>query len=194
MVPMNSGFVDGGAAANGSIETAMNESLLLRAYHEYEWELLRFLGRRLGSPTLAADIAHDLYEKLLRTEANPPVRDRRAYLFTMAANLATDHIRVEKRRGEILAEAGGAVWRQAEDRTPERYAAAKAELAQMEAVLATLPERSRRVFMLARFDGLSQPQIAVELGIGVTTVYKDLKHVLSALTEARRRFRDGPGA
>ena len=88
----------------------MRESLLLRAYHEYEWELLSFLGRRLGSRSLAADIAHDLYVKLLRSDEDPSVRDRRAYLFTMAANLATDHIRVEKRRGEILAEARSRCW------------------------------------------------------------------------------------
>ncbi|MAO54652.1 MAG: RNA polymerase subunit sigma [Rhodospirillaceae bacterium] len=170
----------------------MHESLLLRAYHEYEWELLRFLGRRLGSRSLAADIAHDLYVKLLRTEGEPPVRDRRAYLFTMAANLATDHMRVEKRRGEILAETDGAAWRQSEDLTPERHAVARAELAEMDAVLAALPARCRRVFFLARFDGLSQPQIAAELGIGITTVYKDLKAALAALTEARRRFQGGP--
>lgn len=168
----------------------MHESLLLRAYHEYEWELLRFLGRRLGSRSLAADIAHDLYVKLLRADDDPSVRNRRAYLFTMAANLATDHMRVEKRRGEILAESDDAVWRQTEYLTPERHALARAELTHMEAAIAALPDRCRRVFLLARFDNLSQPQIASELGIGVTTVYKDLKTALSTLIEARRRYHD----
>lgn len=170
----------------------MNESLLLRAYHEHEWELLRFLGRRLGSRSLAADIAHDLYVKLLRADDEPPVHNQRAYLFTMAANLATDHVRVEKRRGEILAESDDAVWRQTEDLTPERHALARAELAHMEAAIVALPDRCRRVFLLARFDDLSQPQIAAELGIGVTTVYKDLKTALNTLIEARRRFHDDP--
>jgi RNA polymerase sigma factor (sigma-70 family) len=170
----------------------MNESLLLRAYHEHEWELLRFLGRRLGSRSLAADIAHDLYVKLLRADDEPPVHNRRAYLFTMAANLATDHVRVEKRRGEILAESDNAVWRQTEDLTPERHALARAELAHMEAAISALPDRCRRVFLLARFHDLSQPQIAAELGIGVTTVYKDLKTALNLLIEARRRFHGDP--
>ncbi len=168
----------------------MRESLLLRAYHEYEWELLSFLGRRLGSRSLAADIAHDLYVKLLRSDEDPSVRDRRAYLFTMAANLATDHIRVEKRRGEILAEADGVVWRQAEDLTPERHLMAKAELSHMEAAVADLPERCRQVFFMSRFEGLSQPEIAQRMGIGITTVYKDMKRVLDALVRARRQFRD----
>ncbi|MEQ9557398.1 MAG: sigma-70 family RNA polymerase sigma factor [Rhodospirillales bacterium] len=169
----------------------MRETLLLRTYHEYEWELLSFLGRRLGSRTLAADIAHDLYIKLLRTEDDPAVRDSRAYLFTMAANLALDHLRVEKRRGEILAEADGLVWRASEDLTPERHVMAKAELAHVEAAIRALPERCRRVFHMSRFEGLSQPEIAGRLGIGITTVYKDLKFALDTLVKARRRFREG---
>ena len=83
----------------------MRESMLVQAYREHEWELLRFLARRLGSMHLASDIAHDLYVKLLGAADHPDIRDRRAYLFSMAANLATDHLRVEGRRREILAEA-----------------------------------------------------------------------------------------
>ena len=127
----------------------------------------------------------------------PAGRDSRAYLFTMAANLALDHLRVEKRRGDILAEADGLVWRASEDLTPERHVMAKAELAHVEAAIRALPERSRRVFHMSRFEGLSQPEIAGRLGIGIT-VYKDLKRALDTLVKARRRFREGvsenPGA
>lgn len=167
----------------------MRDSLLLRAFHEHEWELLRFLGRRLGSPTLAADIAHDIYEKLLRAGEHPAVSDARAYLFGMAANLATDHLRVEKRRSEILAEADGLVWRDADDLSPERHALARAELTYLEREIAGLPVRCRQVFHLSRFEGKTQPEIADALGLGLTTVYKDLKTAIDVLVRARRRFR-----
>lgn len=171
----------------------MSESLLLRAYREHEWELLRFLARRLGSANLAADIAHDLYAKLCGVADHPDIRDRKAYLFGMAANLATDHLRVERRRSEILAEADGLVWRQTDELTPERHVLARAELRFLEAVVAELPERARQVFRLSRYEGRSQAEIADALGIGVTTVYSDLKAVMAALTRARRRFRAGSG-
>ena len=63
----------------------MTDSGLLQAYREHEWELLRFLARRLGSPAMAADIAHDLYAKLLGQTQPPQIRDSKAYLFGMAA-------------------------------------------------------------------------------------------------------------
>ncbi|MCG8595782.1 MAG: sigma-70 family RNA polymerase sigma factor [Kiloniellales bacterium] len=167
----------------------MQDSGLLQTYREYEWELLRFLGRRLRSPSLASDIAQDLYLKLLDAKEPTAVRDRRAYLFSMAANLARDHLKVEKRRSEILAEIDGLVWRRTEELTPERHAMARAELEYLEAAVAALPARCRRVFHLSRYQGRSQAEIAETLGIGLTTVYKDLKAAIGALAAARRRFR-----
>jgi RNA polymerase sigma factor (sigma-70 family) len=167
----------------------MSESALLRTYREYEWELLRFLARRLGSPTTAADIAHDLYLKLLSATDHPLVHDHRAYVFTMAANLAADHLRVEKRRAEILEEVDGLVWRRTDELTPERHALARAELDYLTARIAELPQRCQQVFYLSRFEGKSQTEIAKILGVGVTTVYKDLTMTVDWLVSARRRFR-----
>lgn len=167
----------------------MTDSGLLQAYRDHEWELLRFLARRLGSPATAADIAHDLYVKLLGEPELPQIRDSKAYLFGMAANLATDHLRVERRRGEILAEIDGVVWRRRDEMTPERHALARAELAFLATEIAGLPQRCREIFRLHRYEGLTQPQIADRLGIGITTVYKDLKLALETMLRARQRFR-----
>lgn len=167
----------------------MSDSALLEAYREHEWELLRFLGSRLGSAAMASDAAQDLYLKLHTAEKLPAVRDCRAYLFAMAANLASDRLRVERRRGEILAEADGLVWRKTEELTPERHALARAELRHLEAAIAGLPDRCRRVLYLARFEDRSQAEIAEELGLGITTVYKDLKLAMDRLLRARQEFR-----
>lgn len=171
----------------------MAETVLLRTYREHEWELLRFLARRLGSGPLAADVAHDLYVKLYGLQDHPDIRDRKAYLFRLAANLATDHLRREKRRRALLAEADGVAWRETDDLTPERHTMARAELRYLEAAVATLPERCRQVFHLNRYEGKSQAEIADELGIGLTTVYKDLKTVMDTLLKARRQFRAAVG-
>jgi len=170
-------------------KTGMRDSLLLRTFRDCEWELLRFLGKRLGSTALASDIAQDLYIKLLRSTDHPPVRDGRAYLFTMAANLATDHLPVERRRSEILSEADDLVWRRIDEIDPERRALARDELAFLETAIADLPDRCRRVFYMNRYEGRSQAEIAEQLGIGLTTVYKDLKLALKTMTDARRRYR-----
>ena len=167
----------------------MGKAMLLQTYQENEWELLRFLGQRLGSSSLVSDIAHDLYLKLLRMKKDPLVRDYRAYLFSMAANLATDHLRVENRRREILAEAQGIFWRRTDELTAERHIMAREELNYLEAEIAKLSERCRQVFYLNRYKGTSQAEIAETLGISITTVYKDLKTAINTMIKARRRFR-----
>lgn len=167
----------------------MHESLLRQAYQEHESELLRYLARRLGSKHLASDIAHDVYLKLLGGVDHAEIRDRRAYLFSMAANLATDYLRTERRRGEILEESGNTVWRRSDELTPERHVLARAELRFLEKAAKALPERARQVFHLSRFEGKSQAEIAVFLGLAPTTVYKDLKLAMATLLRARRNFR-----
>lgn len=166
----------------------MSGPALLRTYRECESELLRFLGKRLGSHATAADIAQDLYIKLLRTRNLPPIHDAKRYLFRMASNLAIDHMRVESRRREILAEESGLIWSQTDELTPERHILARAELAHMKAAIATLTPRCRHIFYLRRFEGKTQLEISKELEIGLTTVQKDLKLAMVALLKARRQF------
>ncbi|WP_233352573.1 RNA polymerase sigma factor [Glycocaulis alkaliphilus] len=158
------------------------------AYRKHEKDLLRFLRRRLGSAAAAEDIAHDLYLKLYRMPETEPPRDGRSYLFRMAANLATDHMRVEKRRSEIRAEMGHTLRTSEMVVTPERAALARAELAFLEAEASRLPARCRRIFYLSRYEGWSHVRIAEALGVGLTTVHKDLKLAMSTLLAARRRF------
>ena len=167
----------------------MQESALLRAYLEHEKDLLRFLVKRLGSRSLAADIAQDLYLKLHRGD-DEGIRDSRAYLFSMAANLATDHLRVEQRRAEIRADEIAVAWHRNDRLNPERHALGRAELDYMKAEIAKLDPRCRQIFYLNRYEGKSQAEIAEALGVGLTTVYKDLKKAMSALMSARRRFHD----
>ena len=167
----------------------MQNSVLVDAFLAHEKELLNFLSKRLGSRSLAADLTQDLYVKICKMNELGQVRDGRAYLFGMAANLATDYLRVERRRAQIRSEADGTVWARHEELTPERQVMDRAELHFMEQEIAKLSPRCRRVFYLSRFEGWSQADIAQELGVGVTTVYKELKKAMSAMRDARRRFR-----
>lgn len=166
----------------------MQDSLLLQAYREHESELIRFLAKRLKCVFTAADLAHELYLKLLTGQEAAAIQNGRAYLFRMAANMATDHIRGETRHGQILAEAGAYLWGRIEGLTPEQHAVTRAELAHLERAVATLPERSRQIFHLNRFEGLSQREIAGRLGISLTAVEKHMRRALDCLAEARRSF------
>lgn len=60
-------------------------------------------------------------------------------------------------------------------------------LARMEAALASMPELTREVFMLHRFDDLSYRRIALRLGIGADEV---LEHMVMALKHLCAALRD----
>ncbi len=165
----------------------MQDSVLHRSFRDHQRDLLRFLMRRLRCAFTARDLAHDLYLKLDDVDGATGIGNGRAYLFRMAANLASDHLRGEARRGEILREAqdlldGGADWR-----TPERDVIARDELQRLHREVAALPDLSRRIFQLNRFEGRTHREIAARLGVSVTTVENHIRKVMDRLAAARDR-------
>lgn len=57
---------------------------------------------------------------------------------------------------------------------PDQIAAARAELALVEHLIAALPERCRQIFVWKRIEGLSQKEIAGRLGVSETVVENDV--------------------
>ena len=163
----------------------MQNPVLLVAYREHERELVRFLARRLRCVATAHDLAQDLYVKLHDQPPPNELRHGKAYLFRMAANLATDHLRSVSRRAELLTEAQTMLWDGLEQPTLERALAARREVEAMRRAVAGLPPLSRRIFEMNRFEGKSQREIAGLLGVSQTTVENHMRKVLAMLTAAR---------
>ncbi len=163
----------------------MWDSTLHQTYHAHERELIRFLARRLRCMATARDMAQDIYLKLRDVQDESAIRNGRAYLFRMAANLATDHQRGEARRAELLAEAHDLLWGASPASTPETECLARDELRRVEQALHALPAQTRQIFDLNRFQGLSQREIAERLGVSSTTVEKHIRRALDRLAEAR---------
>lgn len=148
---------------------------------------MRFLARRLKCAFTARDLVQELYLRLLKIENPAAIQNRRAYLFRVAANLATDHQRVEERRTELLRESRDLLTDPAHTVTPERIALARTELERLRRVVEALPPLSRKIFYLNRFEGMPQREIAQQLNVSVTTVEKHIRKVLEHLARARDR-------
>lgn len=147
-------------------------------------ELVRYLTRRTGNPETAADLSHDIFEKLGAVRAHIPTPQKaRSYLFRMAGNLAIDHRRVEARRTEILS--GSQVLFEDVAFSPETVVVSRDELRQLEAALDELPPKCRQVFLLSLLHGFSHKEIARELEISVSLVEK---YQLRALRHCRDRI------
>lgn len=175
----------------------MAEPTLLQAFQAYERDLRAFMASRLRCPFTAQDLAQELFLKISTMEKRDleswgpdgrgEVADGRAYLFRMAANLVTDHQRGEQRRSGLLAQIESLPGGTDAGISPERQVMAQEELRDLIAVVEALPPQSRRVFKRNRFDGLTQREIAAELGISQTAVEKHIRKALSRLAARRHK-------
>ena len=163
------------------------ESLSSAVQRHYE-ELQRFLTRKIGCPSLAADIIQDLWIKLRLGQPAGDIRYPRAYLFRVASNLAIDRIRQEKSRARIVGpmeEGDDAPSDQPSAETQMDY---HQRLAILQRAIDELPPRCRDVFLLHKFAGLSHLEIASRLGLARTTVEQ---HVMRGLAHCRMRMKEG---
>lgn len=177
-------MVDGGAIkAGGTIA-------LFAAYCEHRPELLGRLLRRLGSPSLAEDLAQELYLRLERLGAIPSIRNPRALLLQAADNLARDHIKIESRRAELRRNAHDLLWEDVDEVDPERQLVALDEVRRTLQVIATMPDRRREIFILNRFQGATQRDIAEQFGISTIAVEKHMRKAVAQLAGAMRATED----
>lgn len=130
--------------------------------------VLRVAARMLADRTEAEDVTQEAMLRLWRIA--PDWRQGEAkvstWLFRVATNLCTDRLR-RSRRVVALEPA-----HDPEDGQPGAVARMTegARLAALDAALATLPERQRQAVVLRHLEGLSNPEIAVIMEIGVEAV------------------------
>ena len=137
--------------------------VFLRHYRE----VLGFLSLRTGSRDVAQDCAQDTWIKLAEFKDKTRPDNDRAYVFRVAANIATDW---HRRRGRELT----AVTDYAAAQPPAfeadtlDVAAANQLLRRLETALLAQPRRSLDVFVLHRHDGLTYRAIAERFAISVS--------------------------
>jgi RNA polymerase sigma factor (sigma-70 family) len=151
-----------------------------RLFREHNEALLRFLALRLGSQHEAKEVAQEAYVKLLSLESDPAASFLRTFLFTIAANMATDRVRARQRHPfahSLLFEEF-----HSELPEPERQLAGEQELGIVQRLIAELPAKCRRAFLLHRINGLSTAAIAAQMGLSERMVRH---HILRAVTYCR---------
>lgn len=157
-----------------------------RFFQDNHNSLVRFLSRKLSDPEEARDIAQDAFHNMMQVEGAEDFDHARAYLFQTASNLALNRMRKRQRQQNYL-RSEEHVAETSEEGTiasPERAAAAREQLKQVEAALDELPDKCRRAFLMHRARHMTYPQIADELGVSVSTVEK---YMITALQQCRKR-------
>ncbi|MCE1238594.1 MAG: sigma-70 family RNA polymerase sigma factor [Azonexaceae bacterium] len=140
-------------------------STLYQAHHGW---LFGWLRRKTGCSQQAADLAQDTFLRLLLKRECEAFREPRAYLRTVAHGLMVDQIRrrtLEQAYLEALALLPEPV-----APSPEERLLVIEALLHIDRLLDALPKKTRTVFLLSQLEGLSYPEIAEQLGIGLRSV------------------------
>jgi RNA polymerase sigma factor (sigma-70 family) len=160
-------------------------------FNEHAPALRRFLASRVACDATAADLTQETFTRLARLPDPGVIENVRTYLFRIATNLATDHLRARRRRQLSSSDPEEAPLALPDSAsTPETALLAKQELAVVLRALGELSPLCRHIFALNRFDGLSHRDIADQLGICVSTVEKNMAR---ALNHCRRRLNESGG-
>lgn len=157
---------------------------LFRAYYS---SLASFALAHTDSREVAEEIVQDLFLSIWMRRAEWEVTTHlRSYLYVATINRARSFRRsqrVHRAADHVLAREGGGG---SERESPERSddAAAHRELLiAIRAAIASLPERTREVFLLNRDGGLSYREVAIRLGVTVKTVEFHMGRALASLRE-----------
>jgi RNA polymerase sigma-70 factor (ECF subfamily) len=149
-------------------------------------DLVRFLYRKVWDADQAHDLAQETFMRALDQQPDNP----RAWLFTVAVNLARDEVRTVLRRRKHLAliksESAGSTT--ASDAAAELER--KEDTARVRRALEQLSEQDREVLLL--WDaGLSYQEIASQTGLAVGAIGTTLARARRRLVEAFERGEGG---
>ena len=166
-------------------------SLVVARYYR---ELHSLLTRRLKDRHAADDVVQEAFTRVLALRhAGRPIEKLRAVLHRTAYNLVIDASRRRKvRNHEDLDAQAEDTLHAARSTQPEERLCAAQRAAAMLATIEALPPRCREAFVLYKIDGLSQAEVARQMGISVNMVERHVMRGMDACRACRDRL-DGEG-
>ena len=149
------------------------KSLIGRLFAEHRSRLQQYLRKRLSNDADAQELAQEAYLRLLRVKKIDLIRHPEAYLYRIARNLVHELYsgtpKPEGRAIDELAEDEAMVVQSAslEEATDNRR-----RLERIEKLLTEVSPKCRAVLLLYWRDGMTQQEIASELGMSRSMAQK----------------------
>lgn len=145
-------------------------------YSDHHGWLQGWLRRKLGNTFDAADIAQDVFIRILTRQQPAQIAEPRAYLSAIARGLVIDHWRRRELEQAWLQTL--AAMPEAEAPPPESRLLFLEALLAVDRLLDSLKPPIRRAFLLAQLEGLTCPLIAERLGVSLATVERYMAKAL----------------
>jgi len=158
--------------------TATAHQATERLYRDHHGWLHGWLRRRVGCPERAADFTQESFLWVLVCPPSETLERPRAFLTRIAVRLLID----DGRRARLER-----AWLEMQTALAEEHARAPSaqevnewldSLEWVARLVEDLPDKPRRAFLMSRLDGMSQAEIAAELGVSVSMVKKYMAKAL----------------
>ena len=147
-----------------------------RSVYQFCWQLTR-------SRSQAEDLVQEIFLKILRKAGSYRRQGSfRAWMFNIARNLAFDHLRKAKRRGDLMPVDSSIEANPVDHRSAEVAAASAQKMGVVQQALANLPATIQEVIWLGRFEFDNYEELGLALGCKPGTARVRMHRAMQQLT------------
>ncbi|WP_157222394.1 RNA polymerase sigma factor [Novosphingobium sp. AP12] len=146
--------------------------------------LVRWFRRRVGEPSEAEDLAQECFVRIASRQERDVVLHVEGYVYQTARSVLFDRTRRRRARDSEAHVSLMPEHDSVEETNALRTLLAKEKLRRVSAILMTMPERTRSVFILSRLEGLRYAEIATRYAISVSAVQKHMLRAIETLMQA----------
>ena len=152
--------------------------------------LVALAQSRLGNRSVAEDLVQDTWIRLEKAEPDTAIANAAGFVSQVTMNGIRDHFRKERRRAEIDAEVQELLWEYSDELSAERALMGRDALRAVQVALDELPEKTRRIFLMNRIEGVPHRKIAELLDMSDEAVYYHIRRALEHLAHLRDELHD----
>ena len=158
-----------------------DEAALARLYDQYRVILFGLLVRILGSREEAEDVLQDVFIQVWRRAKDYDAERGKPFtwLVTLTRSRGIDRLRLMGARQRLSEASAKEPNEEIADALHDTIQAGQREIVQR--ALATLPEEQKEALLLAYYDGLTQSEIASQLGTPLGTVKTRMRSGMAKL-------------
>jgi RNA polymerase sigma-70 factor (ECF subfamily) len=157
------------------------QAFIERLFARHRNALQAFFYRRIRTKPDAADLAQEVYLRMLRITETDAIRNPEAYLYTVAANLLKENAVADRRQMQFVEAEDAAQEMSSVDRSLDT----SRRIERLREVLRQLPPKCHAAVLLQYRHDLSYQEIASRLDVSPHMVKKYLSQ---ALSHCRRRM------
>lgn len=153
-------------------------------YRRYAPDLLGWLRRKFGEgPPDPQDVVQATFESMMDLPEDKDIKNERAYLYTVAANIAVSGVRSQIRLRSLIERELKNLEAETEKNTPERVYEVKQRLSHLSSAFEKLTDRQKEIVIRSRLYGQTYMEIKEKRGWSLGTIATDMKSAMLELSQ-----------